>query len=372
MDNTEDIIGDSFLADLDDLSFCDSKEEDMNVSVNYDDLESVSKLQKTQGYLDMMKKVEDKLENKGNMSDLGDDNLEYKLIVECNALSADIDSEIVTVHNFIRSHYRHKFTELESLVPHPVDYAQVVKKIGNETDLTLVDLQGLLPSDSIMAVIASTTSGKPLPEENLKKTIDACDCILSLDLGKNKVLEFLESILGYVAPNLAVLVGSAVAAKLLGTAGGLPALVKMPACKVQLLGAEEKILAGLSSAHFRKQILKKIEKWQEPLPVRDADHKKKRGGGRISKKKHRYGVTNTRELVNQIQFGLPEESFLDDRFGEGYGMLGPSGSEEVRLPIRWRRLVAHFTKKFKDMHVVRSGASTGFTSCQAFTHAQGI
>ncbi|KAF9598630.1 hypothetical protein IFM89_028299 [Coptis chinensis] len=109
MNNTEDIIGDSFLADLDDLRFCDSKEEDveggLNVSVNYDELESVSKLQKTQCYLDRMKKVEDKLENKGNMSDRGDDNLEYKLLVECNALSADIDNEIVTVHNFIRSHY---------------------------------------------------------------------------------------------------------------------------------------------------------------------------------------------------------------------------------------------------------------------------
>ncbi|KAF9602748.1 hypothetical protein IFM89_030636 [Coptis chinensis] len=117
------------------------------------------------------------------------------------------------------------FLNLEGVI------AQVVKKIGNETGLTtLVDLQGLLPSDSIKAVIASTTSGKRLPEENLKKTIDVCDCINSLDLAKNKVLE-------YVAPNLTVLVGSVVSSKLIGTAGALSALAKMLACKVQFFGA---------------------------------------------------------------------------------------------------------------------------------------
>ncbi|MGR6722260.1 hypothetical protein, partial [Aeromonas veronii] len=42
--------------------------------------------------------------------------------------------------NYIRDKYRLKFPELESLVHHPIDYARVVKKIGNETDLTLVDL----------------------------------------------------------------------------------------------------------------------------------------------------------------------------------------------------------------------------------------
>ena len=47
-------------------------------------------------------------------------------------------------------------------------------KIGNEMDLTLVELGGLLFSDFIMvvSVTASSTSGKSLPEATLNKTID--------------------------------------------------------------------------------------------------------------------------------------------------------------------------------------------------------
>ena len=57
----------------------------------------------------------------------------------------DIDAEIAVVHNFMRDHYRAKFPELESLVHHAVDYARVVRSIGNEMDLTLVDLEDILP-----------------------------------------------------------------------------------------------------------------------------------------------------------------------------------------------------------------------------------
>lgn len=306
-----------------------------------------------------LQKVEDALQKDSDGSNQGvdqgmvlEDDPEYQLIVDCNSLSVDIENEIIIIHNFIRDKYRLKFPELESLVHHPIDYARVVKKIGNEMDVTLVDLEGLLPSAIIMvvSVTASTTSGKPLPEEILQKTIEACDRALSLDTAKKKVLDFVESRMGFIAPNLSAIVGSAVAAKLMGTAGGLVALAKMPACNVQLLGAKRKTLAGFSTATsqfrvgyieqteifqstppplrmracrllaskstlaarvdstrgdpsgntgraLREEIRKKIEKWQEPppakqpkpLPVPDSEPKKKRGGRRLRKMKERQG-----------------------------------------------------------------------------------
>ncbi|XP_071693507.1 U4/U6 small nuclear ribonucleoprotein Prp31 homolog [Rutidosis leptorrhynchoides] len=222
----------SFLADLEDLSDNDKENldpmedddddvsgdlaSDIEAMINYDDLDSVSKLQKTQRYTDIMKKIENAL-NKGS------DDTEYQLIAECNELSVLIENEIIIIHNFIRDKYRPKFPELESIVRHPIDYARVVKKIGNEVDLTLVDLQGLLPSATIMviSVIASTTIGKPLPEHVLEKTIEGCDRALTLDESKKKVSNFFESRMGCIAPNLSAIVGSAVVAKLMVTAGGL-------------------------------------------------------------------------------------------------------------------------------------------------------
>ncbi|KAH7859184.1 hypothetical protein Vadar_032671 [Vaccinium darrowii] len=353
----------------------EEEEEDIDLeNLSYDDLDSVSKLQKTQRYLDIMQKVEDALEKGSdtlNTDIVQEAGSEYQLIVDCNALSVDIENEICIIHNFIRDNYRSKFPELQSLVHHPIDYARVVKRIGNEMDLTLVDFEGLLPSASIMVVsiTASTTIGKPLPEQVLQKTIDACDRAFALDSSKKKVLDFLETRMGFIAPNLSAIVGSAVAANLVVIAGGLAALANLPACTVRLLGAKKINLAGFSTATssqfrvgyikqteicqstppslrtracrllagksilaarldffrrdpggnqgraFRDEILKTIEKLQElpparrpkPLPVPDCKPKKKRGGRRLRKMKQRYAMTDKRKAANRMKFGAPED-----------------------------------------------------------------
>ncbi|PWA76320.1 pre-mRNA processing ribonucleoprotein binding region-containing protein [Artemisia annua] len=279
-------LEDSFLADLEDLSVNDNEnldednddaehmEEDVNgdladiEALNYDDLDSVLKLQKSQRFTDIMKKVEDALEKGSDMSNQGmvlEDDPEYQLIMECNTLSVDIENEIVIIYNFIRDKYRLKFPELESLVHNPIDYARVVKKIGNEVDLTVVDLEGLLPSAIIMviSVTASTTSGKPLPEDVLQKTIEACDRALTLDESNKKVLDFVESRMGYIAPNLSAIVGSVVAAKLMGAAGGLSSLAKMLACNVQLLCDKKKAIGS----QFRVGYIEQTEVFQTAPPA---------------------------------------------------------------------------------------------------------
>ncbi|KAF3558280.1 hypothetical protein F2Q69_00013267 [Brassica cretica] len=427
-------LEDSFLADLDDLSDNEAEvdesdgddgkdEEDIDMdmadleTLNYDDLDSVSKLQKSQRYLDIMQKVEEALGKDSDGAEKGtvlEDDPEYKLIVDCNQLSVDIENEIAIVHNFIRDKYRLKFQELESLVNHPIDYARVVKKIGNETDLTRVDLEGLLPSAIIMvvSVTALTTKGSPLPEEVLQKTLEACDRALDLDSARKNVLNFVESKMGSIAPNLSAIVGSAVAAKLMGTAGGLSALAKMPACNVQVLGQKRKNLAGFSSATSQSRVgyldqteifqstppalrmragrilaakstlAARIEKWQEPpparqpkpLPVPDSEPKKRRGGRRLRKMKERYAVTDMRKLANRMAFGTPEESSLGDGLGEGYGMLGQAGSNRLRISSVPSKLKINPTiaKKLKERNYAGGATTSGLTSSLAFTPVQGI
>lgn len=52
----------------------------------------------------------------------------------------DTDNEITMIHNSIQENYRKKFPELETLVQNPIVNACVVKRIGNEPNITLVDL----------------------------------------------------------------------------------------------------------------------------------------------------------------------------------------------------------------------------------------
>ncbi|GJU64329.1 U4/U6 small nuclear ribonucleoprotein Prp31 [Tanacetum coccineum] len=102
---------------------------------------------------------------------------------------------------FISEKYCLKFPQLASLVRHPIDYARVVKKLGNQVDLTLVDLEGILPSDTIniMALSVSPASLRLLlPEDVLEKTIEACDRAILLDASKKKVLSYVEYRMRYI------------------------------------------------------------------------------------------------------------------------------------------------------------------------------
>jgi U4/U6 small nuclear ribonucleoprotein PRP31 len=49
-----------------------------------------------------------------------------------------------------------------------------------------------------------------------------------------QIIKFVESRMHQIAPNLSAAVGSEVAARLMGVAGGLMSLSKMPACNVQV------------------------------------------------------------------------------------------------------------------------------------------
>lgn len=448
-------LAESFLADLEDLEddeevpvearpdageAMDMEADDLE-ALNYDDLDTISKLVHTERYQHVLQKVDEGL----LVTDVGsrrtgvlEDDPDYKLIVDCNSLSVDIDNEIVVVHNFLRDKYRSKFPELESLVLHPIDYARVVKAIGNEMDMTAVNLDGVLPSATIMvvSVTGSTTNGQPLPEETLTKALEAADRGLALDDAKRRLLRFVESRMERIAPNLSAVVGTGPAANLMGTAGGLSSLSKMPSCNIQVLGAKRKTLAGFSSAAavragelhagfvfycdivqqtppayrvrasklvagkctlmarvdafgedpageagqaMKKEIQAKIEKWQEPptaktvKPLPAPDFEpKKKRGGR-------------RQRAMKEKYGVTEMRKAANRVnfnipeeeigmsGEGMGLLGNSGaSGRLRMAAGNSKKLQKDASKIVAKKYGSSGATNGLSSSLAFTPVQGI
>jgi hypothetical protein len=86
----------------------------------------------------------------------------------------------------------------------------------------------------VVSVTASTTSGKQLSEENLRRVLGAADMALQLDADKADILRLVQLKMHHIAPNLSAAVGTEIAAKLMGVAGGLTSLSKMPACNVQV------------------------------------------------------------------------------------------------------------------------------------------
>ncbi|KAF9438773.1 U4/U6 small nuclear ribonucleoprotein Prp31 [Entomortierella beljakovae] len=325
-------------------------------------------------------------DSKGSdVSGMVEDDPEYRLIVKANTITVAIDNEIVVVHKFIRDHYEPKFSELETLVANPIDYARTVKRIGNEEDTTKFNLHDILPSATVMVVLmtGTKTEGRQLTESEWEACEDACNLVLELDRAKQTIIEYVESRLTFIAPNLSAIIGTATAAKMMGQAGGLTALSKLPACNVQVLGKDRNLNSALSSASqvkhvgfiyrspfvmslpievrkkaqrmiaaklslaaridrvhsfpdgswgrkTREEIEKKVEKLLEPPPQKNVKAlpapleaaKKRRGGRRARKEKELYAMSEMQKLKNRVSFGVEEQEVMGYGTSEGMGMLG--------------------------------------------------
>jgi U4/U6 small nuclear ribonucleoprotein PRP31 len=183
-------------------------------------------------------------------SDSAFDNDRYDAINASNAFISQIDVDIVAVHKRLRDLYSSRFPELEQTLPNSLDYAKVVRAIGSQTDMRNVDLSDLIPPNAIMVVqmTFTTSSGKPLSEEKMKEVLELTEFIIELYEVRNRIFSYIEKQMSALAPNVSALVGTHIAARLIGLVGGLEALSRMPGCNVMIIGSvENKVSTGLAS-----------------------------------------------------------------------------------------------------------------------------
>jgi U4/U6 small nuclear ribonucleoprotein PRP31 len=398
---------------------------------------TVSKLRETKKFQDHLAKVKAALASSASSSSGSsfsaaptsgrmEDTPEYRLVVASNQLIAACDEEMAALYRYVADLYSRKFPELESIVPNPSDYIKTVKTIGNEMDMTLVDLNAILPSATVMVVTVtgSTTTGKALSPSEIDDVIKGCDEILALEQDKSTILQFIESKMASVAPNVSALVGTRIAALLIAISGGLVALSKVPGDTVMLLGQKRKALSGLNrhstlphagvvyechlvaveapkhlkrraaktvgskvalmarvdayggasdGAQGRKmyeEIKQKIEKWQEPppgkqkkpLPAPDEKPSKRRGGRQRRAAKMRLGLTEVRKEANRMSFVTTGTEYGDGAMGLDQGMLSnASGSGKLRIEKREVNTTHLLGAKNKKRLEARFAGSSGAT-----------
>ncbi|KAJ8515989.1 hypothetical protein ONZ45_g6679 [Pleurotus djamor] len=336
-----------------------------------EDVTSIAKLETSKRMTDILKEVEKYQAKPTTAEDMtlpAHLNPEYNLIVQANNLSVDVDNEIMVVHKFIRDHYASKFPELEQLVTDPTMFIRAVQALGN-----------------------------------------------------SEIFMYVSSRMNVLAPNLSAIVGTTTAAKLLGVAGGLQGLAKMPACNVHLLGAQKKITAGFSTATqkrhtgfifqselvtqtppdyqlkiqrtigaksvlaarmdlerqrrdgsygetLREKIEKHIDRLAAPppakvvkaLPVPNDGPKKRRGGKRARKAKEAYAQTELRKLQNRMAFGEAEAEVGAFDQTKGLGMIGV-GTGKVRANLGEAKSRAKMSKANKLRTAALTRAAQGGT-----------
>ncbi len=175
-----------------------------------------------------------------------EENPEYHLVVTANNMSVEVDNEILLVHKFIRDHYAPRFPELEQLIADPWTYIAAVNAIGNADDLTRCAFPNTLPAATILSITltATATRGRKLNAGEWKTVQKAIEVATDLRTAREQIFAYVESRMAAVAPNLSAIVGTGIAAKLLGLAGGLQAFSRTPSCNIMLFGAMKKTLAN--------------------------------------------------------------------------------------------------------------------------------
>jgi U4/U6 small nuclear ribonucleoprotein PRP31 len=423
-DETGGLVLEGGMKPADELDAEDVQQMDLG---GIEDVDSVAKLEGSKRMADILKEIEKYQANPSTpeaMSLPAHLNPEYTLIVQANNLSVDVDNEILVVHKFIRDHYAAKFPELEQLVPDPAQYVRAVRVLANTEDPTKADLAGVLPPAVVMSVLitATTTSGQTLTDAKWAAVEKACDLADKLEEARKKIFMYVSSRMNVLAPNLSAIVGTTTAAKLLGVAGGLGPLAKMPSCNVHLLGAQKKIALGFSAytqrrhtgfvfqsdliqqtpaeyqlkvqrtvgaksvlaarmdlertrrdgsygEELREKIEKHIDRLAAPppakttkaLPIPNDGPKKRRGGKRARKAKEAYAQTELRKLQNRMAFGEAEEEVGAFDQTKGLGMIGV-GTGKVRAGMGEAKSRAKLSKANKLRTAALTRAARGGSS----------
>ena len=179
---------------------------------------------------------------------------EHQLIIQSNKHLSNLANEMSRAHGDLCAAYKPKFPELEELVVDPIKYKNAVRVIGNEMDITKVNdgLNEFLSSNQIItiSVSSSTTAGRPLTPEELDSVDRAATYMEEIAEVQQELTRFVESRMESLAPSVCALIGASIAANMLGLAGGLAELSRIPACNLQVLGQVKQTAtsrAGLSS-----------------------------------------------------------------------------------------------------------------------------
>ena len=109
--------------------------------------------------------------------------------MQTNEYLKHIDNDVLIVHKQLRDAYVVKFSELESIILNPVEYAKSVRAIGNASgDISniLDHLKSMLSNQTLMSVTVSfsASSGRALTETESQEVIKLCEEVISLDHDK--------------------------------------------------------------------------------------------------------------------------------------------------------------------------------------------
>ncbi|KAJ8256061.1 hypothetical protein COCON_G00199250 [Conger conger] len=171
------------------------------------------------------------------------------MIVQAISLLDDLDKELNNYIMRCREWYGWHFPELGKIITDNLAYCKSVRKLGDRTNVATSDLSELLPEEveAEVKLAAEISMGTEVSEQDIGNIMHLCDQVIEITEYRSQLYDYLKNRMMAIAPNLTVMVGELVGARLISHAGSLLNLAKHPASTVQILGAEKALFRALKT-----------------------------------------------------------------------------------------------------------------------------
>ncbi|MCL4136803.1 UNVERIFIED_CONTAM: hypothetical protein GTU68_040137 [Idotea baltica] len=169
------------------------------------------------------------------------------MIVQAVSLLDDIDKELNNYIMRAREWYGWHFPELGKILTDNHAYIKSVITMGTRDKAFDTDFSEILPEEleEKVKAAAEISMGSEMAEDDVINIHALCEQILDLTEYRTQLFEYLKNRMQAIAPNLNILVGELVGARLIAHAGSLLNLAKHPASTIQILGAEKALFRAL-------------------------------------------------------------------------------------------------------------------------------
>lgn len=174
------------------------------------------------------------------------------MIVQAVSLLDDLDKELNNYIMRCREWYGWHFPELSKILPDHLTYVKTILTIGMRSSAATADLSEVVEDEETANKVkeyAEISMGTDIADEDLENIKFLCQNIIDLTEYRAQLFDYLRNRMMTIAPNLTILVGELVGARLISHAGSLMNLAKHPASTVQILGAEKALFRALKTKH---------------------------------------------------------------------------------------------------------------------------
>ncbi|MCX8191864.1 MAG: hypothetical protein N3F06_03565 [Nitrososphaerales archaeon] len=209
--------------------------------------------------------------------------LDLQLVESIQALD-EVDKSINLLATRVKEWYGLHFPELASIISDLKTYCRFVVKYGRRDRLNREGLiEDDLPEKKVNAILnaALRSKGGELRDEDLKGLMKLSEEVLHLFDLKEYLMKHVIETIEQVAPNVAMVAGPTVGARLIAKAGSLEKLAQLPSSTIQILGAEKALFRALRTKSkppkhgiiFQHPAVHSAPKWQRGKIARSIANK---------------------------------------------------------------------------------------------------